>query len=244
MAQQIEGDTNESYYLCEGIWFDKNQNKLVDKRDNNKELDITKIDDKILIFEREVDEWIFHPIKIMFEDDQKNRDTGKPQDEENDKNNYKPFKNAIFILIGCFAFIEKIERYKTGNPKQQKIQDSTDMLMNGLKKIFSNLQNLKDLELKNILSSTRHALMHSLNLGDCVLVNYNYNNAINPIISQQILNKLEINPTKMLEMILNDYNVYVVEIKKNNQPDTDNFKKVFDVIYKDEIAQLTQGAKI
>ena len=52
---QIEGDINESFYLCEGIWLDSCNNILQDRFDNNKDLNFANINDCILIFKREVE---------------------------------------------------------------------------------------------------------------------------------------------------------------------------------------------
>ncbi len=234
MAQQIEGDTNESYYLCEGIWFDKNQNKLVDKRDNNKELDITKIDDKVLIFEREVHEWMFFPMFLLLNDD------------TNNKAKYMPFKNAIFLLYGIFSYLEKIQRYRTGEPYQSNDTNATSLLCKSFQNIFQdeNSNNYGMAKISKILEVTRHSLMHFCSIGDRVLLNQDYenSNAIKYIGSNNRIDKIEINPKKMLCTIWDDFDKYLKCVKDTqNKTEQDNFEKVFDVIYKDEIEQLTQG---
>lgn len=60
----------EDYYLCEGIYLKANEKELIDERKCNKKLHIdTNNNDKITVFEREVKEWIIHPINTLIYDD-------------------------------------------------------------------------------------------------------------------------------------------------------------------------------
>lgn len=232
MQNLMEGNINEDYYLCEGIWYSKEKNRLIDHKNDNKELDITNIDDQIKIFEREVLEWTFHPIKTLLDEDKKNKEC------------YKPFKNSIFVLYGIFSYLEKIERYKIG--KNFKDRDkSTKILSNSFEKIFkNNTLTYSKLEIASILKKTRHSLMHLGNVGDKVLINSDYenNSAIQYIGSNKNVDKIEINPYKALIVIAQDFKAYIDILKSNeDQTSRTNFKKVFEHIYKEEIENLSKN---
>ncbi|MEA2029728.1 MAG: hypothetical protein U9N49_12240 [Campylobacterota bacterium] len=233
----IEGDVNENYDLCEGIWFDKKQRTLIDKEDGKKQsLDINKIDDKIddkiLILKREIESWLFHPMIKLVEDD------------INNKSKYHPFKNAIFVLYGIFSYIEKIQRYKDGKPYKSKDTESTKILTFGFKKIFKPDEGTEfgNGKIESILESTRHSMMHSGNVGDKTLLNYDYENAV-PVIyigSNKDLRKIELNPISMLKEIVGDFDEYIKSLNDASKTDLrDNFEKVFNAVYSDEITQLS-----
>lgn len=124
----------EDYYLCEGIELKAKKKKLIDGNNNDKLLEIRNINDKITIFEREVKEWTIHPMWTLLRDD-------LIIDENNNATDfkYKPFKNAIFILFGIFSYLEKMQRYHEIIKKNDLKNDSTDILCNGIRRIFSSL---------------------------------------------------------------------------------------------------------
>lgn len=227
----IEGNINESYYLCEGIWLDKEKKTLIDKNNQQRKLDINNLDEKILILEREIEKWLFHPMKKLLEDDLEN------------KLSYRPFKNAIFILYGIFSYIEKIQRYKDGKPYRPEDTESTTILTFGFKNIFKPNQHdtFGTEKISTILENTRHTMMHSGNIGDKTLLNYDYNNTtpVTYIGSNKYLSKIELNPTSMLSEIEKDFETYMLNLKNpRNTSLQANFKKVFDAVYSHEISIL------
>lgn len=139
----MEGNQNESYYLCEGIWFDKTRIPYIlrDERNNNIPLDINSLNIKILIFEREICHWLFESIHLLLKDDETHKDS------------YKPFKHSIYTLYGIFSYIEKIQRYKEGTPYEGSNRDSTIILTRGFQRIFpENLTpQFEDEKIKEIL---------------------------------------------------------------------------------------------
>lgn len=227
----IEGNINENYYLCEGLWLSTDIKTLVNKS-NNQKLNINNINDKIFILEQEVKEWIIHPMNKLVEDDREN------------KFNYRPFKNAIFMLYGIFSYIEKIQRYKDGKPYKSKDTESTKILTFGFKNIFKTTQDNQfgNGKIEIILENTRHSMMHSGIIGDKVLLNYDYENNI-PVTyigSNKQLNKIELNPIFMLSEIINDFNHYLIDLKDINKTTLrKNFEIVFNIVYSDEISILS-----
>ena len=227
---QMEGNINESYYLCEGLWLDKESKQLIDKNKNDAIIDIKEFENKVYIFIQEVKEWTFHPMDILLNDD------------KNNKLIYKPFKNSIFILYGIFSYLEKIERYKIGRNYEENNSQPTKILRDSFQKIFK--QNNKDYckkKMENILNATRNSLAHTGNIGDKVLVNYDYenSNAVEYIGSNRELEKVELNPSKMIEEIKIDFQNYLKKLINPNETELrENFEKVFDKIYEEEMNYL------
>ena len=220
---QIEGDINESFYLCEGIWLDNNEKTLKDKF-NNKELCFTNINDCILILEREVRRWILEPMAILIDDDIAN------------KSKYFPFKNSIFALYGIFSYIEKIQRYKKGKPYTSGDTQSTSILTDGFKELFPKDEYSKK-KINKILKNTRHSLMHTGNIGDHVLINNDYKNCVEYKGSNSNLEKIELNVYKMLETIMDDFDLYIKSLKEESNTELrQNFQSVFNLYYDDEIS--------
>ncbi len=191
----------------------------------------TIIESKIYIFIQEIKEWIFHPMDILLNDD------------INKKSVYKPFKNSIFVLYGIFSYLEKIERYKTGRNYEKNDSKSSDILVDSFQKIFKNKsdEKYKSKKIERILNATRNSLMHTGNVGDRVLVNYDYENpnAVEYIGSNKTLDKIELNPHKMLEEIKIDFQNYLKELIDPTKTELrKNFEIVFDKIYEEEIRFL------
>lgn len=227
---QMEGNINESYYLCEGLWLDKESKQLIDKSKNDAIIDIKEFENKVYIFIQEVKEWIFHPMDILLNDDKNNKST------------YKPFKNSIFILHGIFSYLEKIERYKIGRNYEEDNSQSTKILIDSFQRIFKKDNKSYGKEkIENILNATRNSLAHTGNIGDKVLVNNDYenSNAVEYIGNKYQLEKVELNPSKMIEEIKIDFQNYLKKLVDSNEIELrENFEKVFDKIYEEEINYL------
>ncbi len=163
---EMEGNIDESYYICEGLWLDKKSKQLIDKNNNDEIINIEEFESKIYIFKQEIEAWIFHPMEILLNDD------------KNNKSIYKPFKNSIFILHGIFSYLEKIERYKIGKNYDENNSQSTKILIDSFQKIFKkDGKNYGKEKIENILNATRNSLAHTGNIGDKVLINNDYGNS-------------------------------------------------------------------
>jgi hypothetical protein len=224
-----KSNINESFYLCEGIWLNIDEKTLVDEKDGYKPLDITKHEDQVLIFEREAREWIFTPMANLVCDDIKNSDQ------------YLPFKNAIFILFGIFSYIEKIQRYKAGRPYLDNDSGSAAILKDGFRVIFPDTPSSE--KINNILERTRHNLMHMGMVGDKVLLNYGAEKDVEYIGSNNKIECIKINPSLALNAIAKDFDKYIEVLKNNSANDelVNNFAKVFNKVYKDEIGLLSNN---
>jgi hypothetical protein len=92
---------------------------------------------------------------------------------------------------------------------------------------------------RNIINETRNQMMHTGMIGDGVLLNYIYEKEIEYIPQN---NEIKINPHKMLKAIEEDFEDYIQKLKKpkneNDKKLIENFKKVFNSYYNDEINHL------
>jgi hypothetical protein len=219
-SSTYDGIDTSGYYLCEGIWLDPVNKTLNDRKNGNNPLDIRNISSKILIFEREISEWLFHPMITLMSDDNDNTTL------------FKPFKNGIFILFGSFTYIEKMQRYRDGEPYKTSKKSPSVIIKDGFKRIFTNIQSGSCID--KILAPTRHTLMHEGMVGDDVLLNYGFNFDI-----QYNAGKVNINPIETLKTLRKDFDNYIEELKQGEDSQlVDNFKKVFDEIYNSEIKSL------
>jgi len=222
----IKSHIDESFYLCEGIWLDIEKKTLVDQKNDGKDLDITRYEDQVFIFEREVREWVFSPMTDLVCDDIKNSDQ------------YFPFKNAIFTLFGIFSYVEKIQRYKTGRPYIGNDLGSAGILKDGFKTIFADTSSSDKID--NILEYTRHTLMHMGMVGDKVLLNYGAEKDVEHFGSSKNIECIKINPRLALITLDNDFNQYLDSLRNHSAKElVDNFTKVFASIYKVEIDLLS-----
>ena len=230
----------EDYYLCEGIYLKANEKELIDERKCNKKLHIdTNDNDKITIFEREVKEWILHPLCILLEDDIEKIEKNENGCEKIIHYKYKPFKNAIAILFNVFAYIEKIQRYYNGTPFINGDRNSTALLVEGLKRIFNNLQNVNDDDLKDILKKTRHSMMHYGMIGDSVLLNYLHEDFDEAIKYDSTTKNIKISPYHLYNSILKDFENFIKLLKTPTETILlSNFNIVFKKVYEDEINHL------
>ena len=229
MNNNKEGNPEESFYLCESIWLDRDKKMLIDiEFPSPKLLNINDITDCIVIIEREIKEWLFEPMILLINNDLEN------------KLNYRPFKNSIFVLYGIFSYIEKIQRFREGKFYSSGDNNSTKILTQGFKRLFpDNEQNdYGNQKIGQILKNTRHSLMHFGNIGDKVLINNDYENSV-PVVYLGSNRKIEINPLEMIKIIINDFNSYLDELRdENNYKIRENFMKVFKSYYADEISIL------
>jgi len=228
---------SDDYYLVVGMEFIISEKKIFDRRNNNEEIDITSFKGKKKIFEREVKEWLLHPMEKLLEED---------IDEFSGEYKYRPFRNSIFILFGLFAYIEKMELYRgNGLPNDRR---STQRLVDGVKRIFANLSNRYDNDIREILKRSRHNLMHQAMIEDDILVNLglmqnesgdvNLNNnlfgeAID-IVSENGEQEIRINSIRMYDKITEDFDNYLTEIESEGELRT-FFTTFFDNVYAAEI---------
>lgn len=170
---------------------------------NNEKLNPAILEDKIKIYEREVTEWFLKPTLNLL-------------DEEN------VFNNSFLILMTCMSYIEGVEQYKQGNSSNRK---SKEFFISSIKKIFSN--QLEEINIVKLYTDVRNGLFHNGMSKSSMIFNNTYDKALN----FQDNGIVEINPTKFLQAISDDFSTYVQDLKNNSNTELrDNFTCIFTVL--------------
>lgn len=223
---------SEEYYLVMNMLFKPQEKTIIDEKDGMDNLvDINSIEGKKAIFQREVEEWLLMPMKTLLDGD---------IEEFGNIYKNKPFTNAIFVLFGLFAYIEKMELYRgNGTPNDRQ---STKRLVDGVKRIFNNLSRYPDDGIKDILKRSRHNLMHQAMIGDDILLNYgfghnDFKHAMD-IIGIGTDQEVRINPKKMYDDIYDDFTVYL-NLIDTDEDIKDKFIIFFDTVYEIEVGLIT-----
>ncbi len=248
---------SDDYYLCLGLKLNESDKTLIDTLNSNTLLNIDNTESRILILEREVNYWLLHPMKTLVEEDKLDVENGYT---------YKPFRNSIFMLFGIFAYIEKMEEYRTQiaveivqhNSIYKKIKSflykslgykndkdsslpSVKLLMSGLKRIFlEELQGISNTKLNTIIKHTRHKMMHQAMIGDDILLNLGFDDPIKYIHNDHLTKELRINPIKIYNKIAEDFTTYIELLRGNEDEELiGSFNCNFQEVYNKEINILT-----
>ncbi len=248
---------SDDYYLCVGINLKVSNKKLIDTFNANIELDINKLEDRILILEREVKYWLLHPMQTLLNEDKK---------DLNDNYQFVPFRNSIYMLFGVFTYIEKIEAYRKNKRIKKVVKNALaskrfkayinklfnckisnknpstqSLIMRGLKRIFRNeLNGVSNNQLDIIIKNTRHSIMHQGMIGDDILLNSTeFKKPIRYILNGNkncSKKELQINPILIFEKISEDFEIYIQLLRnKVDQDMVADFNSQFEKIYKQEI---------
>ncbi len=249
---------SDDYYLCLGLKLNESNKTLIDTQNSNTILNIDNTESRILILEREVNYWLLHSMQTLVEEDK--------LDAENDYQ-YEPFRNSIFMLFGIFAYIEKMEEYRTKitiihteqrNSIHKKIiiflckslgcennkntnLSSSKLLISGMKRIFpEELQGISNTKLNDIIRHTRHKMMHQAMIGDDILLNLGFDDPIKYIHNDHLTKELRINPIKIYNKIAEDFTTYIELLRGNEDEELINsFNRNFQEVYNKEINILT-----
>lgn len=170
---------------------------LIDER-SGRELNPSKIDDKIYVYQRQVDEWFLKRAARLC------------QREHN---------NFIVVMI-AISYIEGVEQYRNGRLSNGR---SKQYFLDGMKRIFR-LNNVTDDQLETMYKHLRCGLFHNGMSGDSVVLNTTLEDAI--IFSNR--GTIDINPKLFLNFIINDFNQYINELNnQNNTVLRNNFDSMF-----------------
>ena len=200
-------DYMDLYIAKDILGKSENGNKIAIDENNSNRLDPTNLDDKILIYERQVNGWFLNCAK-------------KLSDENND--------NDFVVLMICMSYIEGVSQYKKGISSHGK---SPEMFIESIKDIYSNIK-LDNNDLKRLYSQSRCGLFHNGMVSSDIILNSDFPNAIeinNATISGS--DDIKINPKKLLEDIINHFNKYIVDLKDtNNSQLRNNFNCMYSLI--------------
>lgn len=197
MAKQLR---NYPIYIAPDIlghYDDNGQAIVVDER-TNRNLNPHSIQDKILIYERQVKEWFLNRAEDLLEGE----------------------NNGFIILMIAISYIEGVEQYRRGNSSRG---NSRNYFTNGLKRIF-NLQDNNNDELNDLYVQLRCGLFHTGMTQSKVVINRDHEESIEFLEA----NTIKINPEKFLNKIKLDFDNYINKLKlQTNVNLRDNFNNMF-----------------
>ena len=182
---------------CRGEKYDP----IIIDENSGKQLCASDIDDKILIYKRQVEEWFLNRAKEILKNDD---------------------KNIFIVLMIATSYIEGVEQYRTGRTSEHK---SKEMFLDGIKRIFS-LQGVDKSQLENLYKHLRCGLFHNGMSGDMIVLNCNFEKAIN-----FSANTIDINPKLFLETVIWDFNKYIEDLSNTDNKELRlNFDIMFDIV--------------
>lgn len=194
---------DEPIYLAPEIlgYRDDNYAPVISDFRTNINLDPYDVDDKIIIYKRQVEEWFLNRAVSLC----------------HRKNN-----NFIVVMIAT-SYVEGVEQYRTG---RESNGHSRQFFLAGLRRIFD-MQNVSDDQLSNLYKHLRCGLFHNGMSGDEVVLNRSLGNAIEFSNSGTI----DINPKLYLDAIIQDFNQYIEDLHNLNNIELRNsFNGMFTVV--------------
>ena len=176
--------------------------RITDERDGSR-LYPNDLDDKIKIYEREVEEWFLEPARRLLE-------------------SADIFNNSLIVVMICMSYIEGVEQYKTGVSSKNK---SEDFFKLSITRLYPN-ENFSDEHLKRLYSESRCGLFHNGMVKSGVVFSLEFDKALK--FEGQ---KVKINPKLLLEHIKGDFERYINKLRKVDETIArENFDRIFKVI--------------
>ncbi|GAX36727.1 hypothetical protein [Nodularia sp. NIES-3585] len=206
MSKLIRPDA-EIYVAVEMLGHSRNGEFIVTDERNDKDLNPRNIDDKIKIYQREVEEWFLLPAKKLLEE-----------------NN---FNNAFIVLMVCMSYLEGVQQYKTGISSRARGY-SERYFKESIKRLYPGKFD-NDGHLKKLYEQARCGLFHNGMVRGSVTFKNDYPEAIEFKNSGKII---EINPTTLLKDIISDFESYINELKDINNDESQTARENFDKMYK------------
>jgi hypothetical protein len=164
-------------------------------------LDPTIIEDKIIIYERQVKDWFLNIAKELVNDE-----------------------NGGFVsLMISIAYIEGVEQYMEGRTSINR--ESKQFFIKGIRRIFEiDLLNITDDKLEDFYEQVRCGLFHNGMTMNKVIINNTYKLAID--FSE--FDTIKINPKKFLKKVIEDFETYLEILRDANETlKRNNFYNMF-----------------
>lgn len=210
MPKQIP--RNEEIYLAPGILgrYENNEPVAIDERNGNKILDPNNVDHKIIIYEREVQEWFLSPATMLLDENS--------------------FNNSFIVLMVCMSYIEGVEQYKTGVDSNRR---SKDCFVDSLQRLYPD--KFLERDIKKLYTKSRCGLFHNGMVKGGVAFSSMY---VDVIEFRDGGETIRINPRLLLDDIKADFTAYIrelrtVEISEDNSRSEvlrTNFDRMFSVL--------------
>ncbi|WMC93216.1 hypothetical protein [Kineothrix sp. MB12-C1] len=177
---------------------------VVDEQNGDKQLYPLTTNNKILIYEREVNGWFLDVASELIDKDMNNN----------------TINNGFVALMILFSYIEGVQQYKMGMSSNRH---SEQFFCDGFKEIFTDIDTEDNL-IKNLYRNARCGLFHNGMVGNQILIDYKFDLAIN------FNDTIKINPLLFLNAIQLDFNRYITLLKdENNQEIRKKFIAIFSI---------------
>ena len=204
MSKQIQKD--EEIYLASKILgkYEDSIPVAIDEKNNNKKLDPRDIDDKITIYEREVNEWFLNPATKLLKQDSSN--------------------NSFVVLMICMSYLEGVEQYKTGVGSNGRCAECfSDSVM----RIYPN-KNFDARKLKKLYDKSRCGLFHNGMVKSGVVLNNTFEEPIGFLNNGETI---KVNPKIFLNDLKNDFTEYINKLRNDQlRVLREDFNRMFSVL--------------
>lgn len=182
----------EPIYIAPEIsgWLDENNNpQVIDERNGNA-LDPRNVNDKIIIYERQVNDWFLSPASVLI--------------------NHKNRNKGFIVLMICLSYLEGVEQYKRG---QNSNGNSRAFFVSAIERVYPN--KYPNHQLEDFYKEARCGLFHNGMVRGKIIINNRFLESL-----EFDGGDIKVNPKKLLEDIKTDFRNYIQELKTNQQSQT------------------------
>lgn len=176
-------------YIASDIkgWLDKWDNpRAIDERTET-ELNPNNIDDKIIIYERQVKDWFLIPAKNLVSYNNKNK--------------------GFIVLMICLSYLEGIEQYRQGRSSRGS---SHVFFTAAIQRLYP--EKYSNHQLTSLYSEARCGLFHNGMVKGKIIINNGYRNSLT-----FNGDDIKISPRKFLKDITADFENYLNVLKDDNE---------------------------
>lgn len=160
--------------------------RVKDERNENIQLDIHNIDDKITIYERQVKEWFFLPAEKLFK--------------------VRKCNGRFAALMICLSYIEGVEQYIKGESSRNNSRES---FVSGMNRLYPEVDRNNAFEAFYI--DARCGLFHNGMTGSRLVLSNKLSTAID--FSDD---SIKVNPKRFFQDIKCDFESYLSQLRDNN----------------------------
>lgn len=176
----------EPIYIAPEIigWLDENYNPVVKDERKNRQLDPRNIDDKIIIYERQVKDWFLKPATRYL----------------------RGRNNGFIVLMICLSYLEGVEQYKRGQTSNNR---SREFFTSSINRLYPNVHSQNDLN--DFYREARCGLFHNGMVRGKIIINYSFEHPIhfdNPrtikVNPKMLLNDIKNDFKQYIELLKSD----------------------------------------
>jgi len=188
MAKKLR---REPIYIAPGIrgWIDEFGNPtVIDERNENSNLDAFNVNDKIIIYKRQVEDWFLKPATNLIK--------------------YKSDNKGFIVLMICLLYLEGIEQYRRGQSSRNR---SGEFFAATLERIYPD--KYSNAQLRSFYEDARCGLFHNGMVEGKIIINNSFPQSLQFIGNTDI----KISPSKLLRDIKIDFENFINELNENAQ---------------------------